>query len=66
MENDLIWGIGELLLGMFFLILVFRNYNLKKDNSYSLSMALRGIVAGAVFIVIGIIQLSRYFGDVPN
>lgn len=61
-NDDLIWGIGEILLGIFFLVLVFRNYNIKKDSSYSLSMALRGLAAGAIFIVIGVIQLLNYLG----
>ena len=62
MDEDLIWGIGEILLGIGIFIMVFKNTNLKKDSSYSLSTSIKGIIGGGVFLVIGIIQLSRYLG----
>lgn len=62
MKGDLIWGIGEIIFGIVILILVIRNYNLKKESPTGLSIGFKGLIAGSVFIVIGIIQLARYFG----
>ncbi len=59
--SNLIWGIGEILIGIGIIIVVFKNTDVEKDNSYSLSTSTKAIIGGIVFIVLGIIQLLKYF-----
>ena len=62
-NNELIFGIFFLIVGLVFLYIVIKEDILSsdKDDLWGGSMFLQGIVGGLTFIIIGVILLSMHF-----